>query len=126
MLNKLIQKRDLILIVSAAILIAACIITLILSSREDKLQVLVLSLILPFVIYGFIRFTYLIVSKNASLKTMTFFYCFFLIVASFGTISMLISFIGAFPNGLSPTLGACGAIIVGTLDSAKKSIHSSK
>ena len=35
---------------------------------------------------------------------------------------MFVEFISGFPNGLSPTLGACGALIIATLDSAKKSI----
>ncbi len=36
---------------------------------------------------------------------------------------MFVEFIGRFPNGLSPTLGTCGALIIATLDSAKKTFE---
>ena len=36
---------------------------------------------------------------------------------------MIVEFIGGFPNGLSPALGACGALISATLDSAKKTFE---
>ena len=66
---------------------------------------------------------YKIVSINASLKVMCFFYYFFLVGGLLGTAMMLVEFISGFPNGLSPTLGACGAMIIATLDSAKKTIE---
>ena len=121
MLNKLIQKKNLILIVYAIVLLALWTVALIFGNREDKVMVLVLSLIIPFVIYGFVRLMYKIVSINASLKVMRFFYYFFLMGGSLGTIMIFVEFISGFPNGLSPTLGACGALILATLDSAKKS-----
>ena len=64
-----------------------------------------------------------VVSINASLKTMCFFYYFFLIGGSLGTVMMFVEFVAGFPNGLSPTLGACGALIIATLDNAKKSFE---
>ncbi len=118
--NKLLQKRNLILIIYAVVLLALWTVSLIFSDAEDKVTVLVLSLVIPFVVYGFIRLMYKIVRVNASFQVMRFFYCFFLIGGLIGTVMMLIEFIGGFPNGLSPTLGACGALIVATLDSAKK------
>ena len=121
MLNKLIQKKNLILIIYAVVLLAFWGVALIFGNREDKVMVLVLSLIIPFVIYGFVRLMYKIVNINASLKVMRFFYYFFLMGGSLGTIMMFVEFISGFPNGLSPTLGACGALILATLDSAKKS-----
>ena len=123
MLNKLIQKKNLILIIYAAILLVFWILALIFGNREDKMMVLILSLVIPFVIYGFVRLMYKIVSINASLKVMRFFYCFFLMGGSLGTIMMFVEFISGFPNGLSPTLGACGAMIIATLDSAKKTFE---
>ena len=121
MLNKLIQKKNLILIIYAVVLLAFWTVALIFGNGEDKIMVLVLSLIIPFVIYGFVRLMYKVVSINASLKIMCFFYYFFLIGGLLGTIMMFPEFISGFPNGLSPTLGACGALIIATLDSAKKS-----
>ena len=123
MLNKLIQKKNLILIVYAVVLLAFWTVALILGNSEDKVMVLILSLIIPFVVYGFVRLMYKIVSINASLKVMRFFYYFFLIGGLLGTVMMFVEFVAGFPNGLSPTLGACGALIIATLDSAKKNIE---
>ena len=123
MLNKIIQKRNPILIVYAVVLLAFWVMTLIFGNREDKVMVLILSLIIPFVVYGFVRLTYKVVSINASFKTMRFFYYFYLIGGLLGTLMMIVEFIGGFPNGLSPPLGACGAMIIATLDSAKKTFE---
>ena len=123
MLNKIIQKKNLILIVYVIVLLAFWTVALIFGNREDKIMVLILSLIIPFVVYGFVRLMYKVVSINSSFKTICFFYYFFLIGGSLGTVMMIVEFIAGFPNGLSPTLGACGALIIATLDSAKKSFE---
>ena len=123
MINKIIQKKNLILIIYAIVLLVFWTLALIFGNAENKVMVLVLSLIIPFVIYGFVRLMYKIVSINASLKVMCFFYYFFLVGGLLGTAMMFVEFIGGFPNGLSPTLGACGALIIATLDSAKKTIE---
>ena len=123
MLNKVIQKKNLILIIYAIVLLVFWTLALIFGNAENKVMVLVLSLIIPFVIYGFVCLMYKIVSINASLKVMCFFYYFFLVGGLLGTAMMFVEFIGGFPNGLSPTLGACGALIIATLDSAKKTIE---
>ena len=123
MLNKLIQKKNLILIIYAAVLLVLWTLALIFGNREDKLLVLILSLIIPFVVYGFVRLMYKVVHINASLKVMSFFYYFFLVGGLLGTVMMLVEFIGGFPNGLSTTLGACGAMIIATFDSAKKTFE---
>ena len=122
MLDKLIQKNNIILIVCATVLFAILTLTLIFGDGEDKIKILVLSLILPFVVYGFVRLMYKIVSINAPSKVMSFFFYFFLIVGTIGTIVMTVRFITDFPNGLSPALGACEGLIIATLDKAKKSI----
>ena len=77
MINKIIQKKNLILIVYAIVLLALWTVALILGNKEDKVMVLILSLIIPFVVYGFVRLMYKVVSINASFKTMCFFYYFF-------------------------------------------------
>ena len=123
MLNKIIQKKNLILIIYAIVLLVFWTVALIFGNAENKVMVLVLSLVIPFVIYGFVRLMYKIVSINASFKIMCFFYYFFLIGGLLGTVMMFVEFIGEFPNGLSPTLGALGALIIATLDSAKKNIE---
>ena len=124
MIQKLIIRKNLILIIYTAVLLVSWILALIFGNREDKLMVLILSLIIPFVVYGFVRLMYKVVHINASPKMMSFFYYFFLVGGLLGTVMMLVEFIGGFPNGLSPTLGACGAMIIATLDSAKKTFES--
>ena len=122
MLNKLIEKKNLILIIYVTFLLVFWTLALIFGNREDKLMVLLLFLVSPFAMYALIRLMYKIVSRNYSLKTLCFFYCIFLAVGFLGTVMMIVEFIGGFPNGLSPTLGACGALIIATLDSAKENI----
>ena len=123
MIQKLIPKKNLILIIYATVLLMSWILALIFGNREDKVMVLILSLIIPFVVYGFVRLMYRVVSINASFKTMCFFYYFYLIGGLLGTVMMFVEFVAGFPNGLSPTLGACGALIIATLDSAKKTFE---
>ena len=123
MINKVIQKKNLILIIYAIVLFVFWTLALIFGNAENKVMILVLSLIIPFVIYGFVRLMYRVVSINSSFRTMCFFYYFFLIGGSLGTVMMFVEFVAGFPNGLSPTLGACGALIIATLDSAKKNIE---
>ena len=124
MIQKLITRKNLILIIYAAVLLVFWILALIFGNNEDKLKILILSLVIPFVVYGFVRLMYKVVHINASPKVMSFFYYFFLVGGSLGTVMMIVGFIGGFPNGLSPALGACGAMIIATLDSAKKTFES--
>ena len=121
MLNKIIKKKNLILIIYAVILLSLWVVALIFGNREDKVTVLVLSLVMPFIIYGLIRLMYKIIGKSC--KTMSFFYGFFLLIGSLGTLMMIVEFIRSFPNGLSPSLSALFGLIAATLDSAKKHIE---
>lgn len=123
MLTKLTQKKNIILIGFAIILLVFWTLTLLFGNGEDKIIVLVLSLVLPFIIYGFVRLMFKIVNINASFKAMRFFLWFFLIVGTLGTIIMIVEYITGFPNGLSPTLGACLGLIIAVLDEIKKSIE---
>ena len=68
MLNKLVQKKNVVLIVCAAVLLILWTLTLIFGNGEDKIMVLVLSLVLPFVIYGFVRLMFKVVRITAPLK----------------------------------------------------------
>ena len=120
MLNKLIQKKNIILIACAVILLTLWILTLIFGNGEDKTLVLVLTLILPFVVYGFVRLMYKMMNVCGSPKTMRIFFGFFLIMGTYCIFMMLVEYINGFPNGLSPTLGAFPGLIVATLVQAKK------
>ena len=93
---------------------------MIFGNGEDKVMVLVLSLILPLVIYGFVRLMFKIVRINAPLKFIKFGIYFFLIMGVLGVVMDIIHFITGFPNNLSPTLAACLGLIIAVLDEAKK------
>ena len=123
MLKKLIQKKKLILIVFAAVLLVLWTVTLIFGNAESKTAILVLSLIIPFVTYGFMRLMFKVVRINAPLKYMKFIVRFFLIAVTLGLIMMLVEFAAGFPNGFSPTLSACMGVIIGALDEEKKNIQ---
>ena len=120
MLNKLVQKKNVVLIVCAAVLLILWTLTLIFGNGEDKIMVLVLSLVLPFVIYGFVKLMFKIVRVNAPLKFIKFGIYFFLIIGVLSVAMDIVYFIAGFPNGLSPTLTACLGLIIAVLDEAKK------
>ena len=122
MLNKLVQKKNIILIVCATVLLVLWTFTLIFGNGKDKIMVLVLSLILPFVLYGLIRLMFRIIRISAPLKFIVFCIYFFLIMGVFGVVMDVIYFITGFPNGLSPTLTCCLGLIIAVLDEAKKNI----
>lgn len=122
MLNKFVQKKKLFLLVCAAVLLILWTLTLIFGNGEDKTMVLVLSLIMPFFVYGLVRLMFKIVRINAPLKFLKFGTYFFFIFGVFGVLMDVMYFITEFPNGLSPVLTAHFGIIIATLDEAKKNI----
>ena len=120
MLNKLVQKKNVVLIVCAAVLLILWTLTLIFGNGEDKIMILIWFVVLPVVIYGFVRLSFKIVRVNAPLKFIKFCIYFFLIMGALGVVMDIIHFITEFPNGLSPTLSAGLGLIIGVLDEAKK------
>ena len=122
MINKLVQRKNVILVVFVAVLLILWTLTLIFGNREDKTTVLVLSLVLPFMLYGAGRLMFKIVRVTAPLKYIKFGIYFFFIFCVFSVVIDVIYFITGFPNGLSPTLTACLGVIIAMLDEAKKNI----
>ena len=122
MLNKFIQRKRIVLLIFTAVLLILWTLTLIFGNGEDKVMVLVLSLVLPFVMYGFVRLMYKVIELNASPNVMLFFFCFFLIGGSLSVLMDVIRYIAYFPNGLSPVLGAEAGAVIATLDHAKKNM----
>ena len=87
---------------------------------EDKMTDLILSLVLPLVIYGFVRFSFKVVRIHASRKFIQFAIYFFFIMGVLGIMQDVIHFITRFPNGFSPTLTYCLGLVIAVLDEAKK------
>ena len=108
--------------ICAAVSLILWILTLIFGNGDDKVRVLVLSILLPFVMYGALRLGFKVVRINASLKYIKFCICFFLFFGVLGVVMEAICFITGFPNGFSPTLTICFGIIIAVLDEAKKNI----
>lgn len=122
MLNKLVQKKKVIFIALVAVLLILWTLTLIFGNGEDKIMVLVLSLVLPFIIYGFVRLMFKVIRIHAPLKFIKFGVYFFLIMGVFGVVMDVVHFITGFPDGFSPTLTACLGLIIAVLDETKKNI----
>ena len=122
MLNKLVQKKNMILIVCSAVLLIFWTLTLIFGNGEDKMTDLILSLVLPLVIYGFVRFSFKVVRIHASRKFIKFAIYFFFIMGVLGIMQDVIHFITRFPNGFSPTLTYCLGLVIAVLDESKKNI----
>jgi len=120
MFNKIIQKRKMLMAVLAAIFLVLWTLTMVCGNAENKEKILVLSLVLPAVVYGFVSLLYRLVKSNASQRLMRVFFWVFLIAGTLGTIVMITEFIVGFPNGLSPTLGALGGLIMATIHNAAK------
>lgn len=118
--ERFLQKRNCILLCYASALLVLWVLTLLWGTAMNKALLLVLTLIVPLLFYGFVRLLYRILRIHASSKIMCRFFVFFACVSILGTVLTVIDFITDFPNGLSPSLGACGAILVATLDTARK------
>lgn len=120
MFNKIIQKRKMLMAVLAAIFLVLWTLTMVCGNAENKGKVLVLSLVLPVVVCCFVSLLYRLVKSNASQRLMRVFFWVFLIAGTLGTIVMITEFIVGFPNGLSPTLGALGGLLMATIHNTAK------
>ncbi len=103
-----------------AILLVLLGISLIFGDAEDKATLLVSSLVIPIVVYGFMRLMFKVCRINAPLKYMKLMVRFFLIAAILGLAVMLVGFVTGFPNGLSLALPASMAVIIAALDEEEK------
>lgn len=119
-MTKIFEKRNLVLIIGAIIALIPLVLYLILSSGEDKLLMLVLSLVLPLIIYGFIRLLGKIVRPHAPASALKIGTYFFMIAGMIGALVCLVAFVTNFPNGFSPGITVCFALALAALDEAKK------
>lgn len=116
-MKKLIKAKKYILFASIILTLILLGIFLIFGNSNDKVLFLILSVVLPFIIYGFIRLLFFVISKNAPLKIMTIFSYFFIFACVLGLIlSVIPYFIMQFPNGYSPIMPCLFAAIIGVLD----------
>lgn len=123
MLEKIVNIRRILVMIFGGLLLVLWVLYLIMGSGENKTTLLILTPILSIVIYGFMRFAFKVVLINASLLITKIFIYFFLIVGTFGIVTMIVGFIAGFPNGLSPALGASMGLVIAVLSEANKIIH---
>ena len=122
MLNKFSQKRNVFLFVGIIISIVLWILTLIYGNSEDKIRLIIMSLILPIIVYGFVRLMFKLIRINAPLGFIKLAIWFYLIFGILGMFINLINFIIGFPNGFSLTFTLCLSLVTGVFDEAKKNI----
>lgn len=117
MLQKIAEKRKPITILLACVLLVLWLLYLIFGGEKDKTIILILTVILPIVAYGFVRL--MLKTIKAPQRILHFFVWFFFIIGMLGAVMMIVRFISGFPNTLSPTLGACMGTITASLAEAK-------
>ena len=123
MLNKLIEKKNVIVITFSALFLAQWILTLLFMDREDKVMLLILSAVLPVVIYGWMRLLYIIIGMYAPQSYMRFFIYAFLTMFFAAAVVLTVQFIAGFPDGFAIAFGISEACIIATLDEANKRLR---
>ena len=108
------------MIIGAIIALIPWVLYLILGNGEDKILMLVLSLVLPLIIYGFIRLLCKIVRPHAPASALKIGAYFLMIVGAIGALLSLVAFVTEFPGGFSPGITVCFALALAALDEAKK------
>jgi len=123
MIKHLVKKKKLFIIVFSLILIILGTITLVFGDAEDKIRTVVMFFVMPFLVYGALRFIFCIFRIKQTLGFVKFVVRFFLLAAAIALIVESGEFVRNFPNGLSPSSGAWMGLIIGTLDEEKKNIQ---
>ncbi len=123
MLEKLAKKRKLIAIIYGAVLLVLLLLEIIFGNPDDRITIIVGTVIgLPFVYFG-IKFGFKIVRINASPKYMRFGSWFFLIVSAIGIVVSVPNYIRYFPNGFSPFVSCVMGLWLGILTDVEKHIE---
>ena len=122
MLEKLAKKRKLIAIIYGAVVLALLLLEIIFGNPDEKITIIVATVIgLPFFYFG-IKFGFKIVRINASPKFMRLGSWFFLIVSVIGIVASVPNYIRYFPNGFSPLVSCVMGVWLGILTDVEKHI----
>ena len=123
MLEKLAKKRKPIAIIYGAVLLALLLLEIIFGNPDDKITIIVATVIgLPLFYFG-IKFGFKIVRINASPKHMRFGSWFFLTVSVIGIVASVPNYIRYFPNGFSSLFSCVMGVWLGILTDVKKHIE---
>ena len=123
MLEKLAKKRKLIAIIYGAVVLALLLLEIIFGNPDDKITIIVATVIGSPLFYFAIKFGFKIVRINASPKFMRFGSWFFLIVSVIGIVVSVPYYIRYFPNGFSPLYSCVMGLWLGILTDAEKHIE---
>lgn len=122
MLKRIVEKRVIVISALSIITAALLLLYLIFGNSEGKISTLILSLVLPLIIYGFVRLLFRLISVNMSWETLNFFIWFFLVGGVLGFIMQSIHCIRFSADVFSPVQSACAALVWAILDEAKKQL----
>lgn len=122
MLKKLSSKRIHIVSIMASITVVLGIVYAIFGKDEEKIKLLILTPVLALIIFGFFTLLWKIILKiaNPADGVLTVFMAFFAIVGLFGFLMMIVNMLASFPNGFSPSLGACTSVVFCALTELNK------
>ena len=120
MLEKLAKKRKIIASIYGVVSFALLLLEIIFGNLDEKVTIIVATVIgLPFFYFG-IRFGFKIVRINASPKYMRFASWFFLICSAIGIVVSVPNYIRYFPNGFSPHVTCVMGVWLGILTDVEK------
>ena len=120
MLETLAKKRKPIAIIYGAVVLALLLLEIIFGNPDDKITIIVATVIgLPFFYFG-IKFGFKIVRIHASPKYIRFASYFFLIGSMIGIIVSVPNYIRYFPNGFSPLISCVMGVWLGILADVAK------
>ena len=120
MLEKLAKKRKLIAIIYGAVVLALLLLEIIFGNPDEKITIIVATVIgLPLFYFG-IKFGFKIVRIHASPKFMRFASYFFLIGSMIAIIVNVPNYIRYFPNGFSPLVSCAMGVWLGILADVAK------
>ena len=120
LLQRLVQKRRLILIAVFAIFLTLWTLSLIFADYEDKVFDLIFFWVVFVLVFLFMKCNWRLIGIYGRLKFMIFGEYFFFFSGVILLITNIRWFISDFPNGLNPIYGSVLGMIVGALDNMKK------
>ena len=120
MLEILAKKKNLIASIFGVAVLVSLLLEIIFGNPDDKITIIVATVIgLPFFYFG-IKFGFKIVRINATPKFMRFSSWFFLICSMVGIVVSVPNYIRYFPNGLSPLVSCVMGVWLGILTDVNK------
>ena len=122
MLEKLTKKRNLIFILGVIYLAALWVLYLIFGNDGGKTMLLILFPIVSCAMYGLFRLFYMPFVRFTPFCVTRVFCYVFLGVGAVGSLALLINFITCFPDGLTAGQGVTAALILASIDAARKAI----